>query len=68
MCKEIKCVVTCATDVDYYLNEYQNVKKSNGMKFFAPVDNNPEIAQMILNKANNQWRISCQTQKILNLR
>lgn len=61
---EIKCVVTKDSDIDYYIQAYPNGKN----KYLQPVDNSTEITQLILNKIKPDWRISCQIQKILNLR
>lgn len=65
---EVKCVITKNEDIDYYMKKYE---KFIGTKIFQPVDSNPEIAQLVLNRPANevkQWLLMTQQQKVLNLR
>lgn len=65
---EVKCVITKDEDIDYYLNKYS---KFVGTRILQPVDSNPEVAQLVLNrpaKAIQKWLLMTQQQKVLNLR
>lgn len=63
---EFKCVVTKSEDVDYYLKTFGHF---NGIKHFQPVDNNPAIACMMKDRDDlGDWRVTCQQQKVFNLR
>lgn len=63
---EFKCVVTKPSDVDYYLKRFGHF---DGVKHFQPVDNNPAIACMMKDRDDlGDWRVTCQQQKVFNLR
>jgi len=62
---ELKCVVVEPKHIEYYLNRF---KDFIGLKYLQPVDNNKELAGEILARLPKNWKLSCQTQKILNLR
>jgi len=65
---EVKCVITSKDDITYYLDQYRDFK---GVKTFQPVDNKPELAEMVLNmssKLAGEWKVMCQQHKLLKLR
>ena len=69
---EIKCVVTKEADIDYYEKEYEDLAEELHVPFILqPVDNNKEIAEMILHRVavrDTAARIMIQQHKVLGLR
>lgn len=63
---ELKCVVTKPDDVDYYINFFRPFE---AMKVFQPVDNDPKIAKMLLERKDiEEWKVKCQEQKVFQVR
>lgn len=68
-CNELKCVVTCDKDIDFYLDFFRNLGADVDYKIFQPVDNSPDIANLLLKRKDiGEWKVRCQEQKLLNLR
>lgn len=63
---ELKCVVTKKEDVEFYIEYFQSFE---GYKVFQPVDNDKEIAQMLLEREDiPDWKVKCQEQKVFQVR
>ena len=68
-CDELKCVITKEEDVDFYIKYFKDIAFDVPYKIFQPVDNSPQIADMLLKRDDiGEWRVRCQEQKILELR
>ena len=71
---EIKCVVTKARDIDYYIKNYSPQITGKPL-IFQPVDNNPEVTRVIASvmqekawSLENNIRLMLQQHKITGLR
>lgn len=66
---EIKCVVTKEQDIDYYLLNYYKPGEY-GPLIFQPVDNNPGITDLVLQRISDVPEARCMIQchKVMELR
>lgn len=62
---ELKCIVTKEDDIKYHVEKHKTFRGKN--KFFQPVNNDPAIARMIMEKMPSDWRLSLQMHKVIEV-